>query len=45
MFASGYYGVDGPGSVTGAVGFISLMAAAAVTEEVRYRGVLFRVVE
>ncbi|MGW5864492.1 CPBP family intramembrane glutamic endopeptidase [Streptomyces sp. NPDC055239] len=45
LFASGYYDVDGLGSATGAVGFIGFMAAAAVTEEVMYRGVLFRIVE
>ncbi|MEU6677421.1 CPBP family intramembrane glutamic endopeptidase [Streptomyces sp. NPDC046925] len=45
LFASGYYDVDGIGSASGAVGFIGFMAAAAVTEEVMYRGVLFRIVE
>ncbi|MEU6761234.1 CPBP family intramembrane glutamic endopeptidase [Streptomyces sp. NPDC046853] len=45
LFASGYYDVDGIGSATGAVGFVGFMAAAAVTEEVMYRGVLFRIVE
>ncbi|WP_193512052.1 CPBP family intramembrane glutamic endopeptidase [Streptomyces griseoloalbus] len=41
----GHYEVDGPGSVTGAVGLVGFMAAAAATEEVLYRGVLFRIVE
>lgn len=42
---AGYYEVDGIGSVTGAMGLIGFMAAAAVTEEVLFRGVLFRVIE
>ncbi|MET7294515.1 type II CAAX endopeptidase family protein [Streptomyces griseoloalbus] len=41
----GHYEVDGLGSVTGAVGLFGFMAAAAATEEVLYRGVLFRIVE
>ncbi|MGW1226900.1 CPBP family intramembrane glutamic endopeptidase [Streptomyces sp. NPDC001478] len=41
----GDYRVDGIGSVSGAVGLVGFMAAAAVTEEVVFRGVLFRVVE
>ncbi|MEU2025921.1 CPBP family intramembrane glutamic endopeptidase [Streptomyces sp. NPDC016469] len=41
----GDYEVNGLGSVTGAVGFVGFMAAAAVTEEVVFRGVLFRLVE
>ena len=41
----GYYEVDGMGSVTGAVGLFGFMAAAAVTEEVLFRGVLFRFIE
>lgn len=45
LFASGYYEVDGLGSPTGAVGLFGFMAAAAVTEELLYRGVLFRIVE
>ncbi len=45
LFASGYYDVDGLGSVTGALGLLGFMAAAAATEEVVYRGVLFRIVE
>lgn len=53
MFASvivniaflGDYRVDGFGSVPGAVGLFGFMAAAAVTEELMFRGVLFRIVE
>lgn len=41
----GYYKVDGMGSLTGAVGLFGFMAAAAVTEEVLFRGVLFRFIE
>ncbi|MFJ6465919.1 lysostaphin resistance A-like protein [Streptomyces sp. NPDC091387] len=42
---AGDYAVDGLGSVTGAVGLFGFMAAAAVTEELVFRGVLFRLVE
>ncbi|MFF0227958.1 CPBP family intramembrane glutamic endopeptidase [Streptomyces sp. NPDC004629] len=41
----GYYRVDGLGSPAGAVGLFGFMAAAAVTEELLYRGVLFRIIE
>ncbi|QKG23716.1 Abortive infection protein [Actinomadura verrucosospora] len=41
----GDYRVDGFGSVPGAVGLLGFMAAAAVTEELLFRGVLFRIVE
>lgn len=41
----GGYEVGGLGSVTGAVGLFGFMAAAAVTEELLFRGVLFRIVE
>ncbi len=41
----GGYRVDGLGSVEGAVGLLGFMAAAAVTEEVLFRGVLFRIIE
>ena len=41
----GDYHVHGLGSVTGALGLVGFMAAAAVTEELLFRGVLFRVVE
>jgi membrane protease YdiL (CAAX protease family) len=43
-FLGGYH-VNGMGSVTGAVGLLGFMAAAAVTEELVFRGVLFRIVE
>ncbi|MCM4079248.1 CPBP family intramembrane glutamic endopeptidase [Paractinoplanes hotanensis] len=43
-FLDGYH-VHGLGSVTGAVGLVGFMAAAAVTEELLFRGVLFRVIE
>src|SRR5512140_3524351 len=43
-FLGGYH-VNGLGSVTGAVGLLGFMAGAAVTEEVLFRGVLFRIVE
>lgn len=45
LFASGYYEVDGLGSVTGALGLFGFMAAAAVTEELMFRGILFRIAE
>ncbi|GGO29047.1 CAAX amino protease [Microbispora rosea subsp. aerata] len=41
----GYFRVDGFGSVTGAIGLLGFMTAAAVTEELMFRGVLFRIVE
>ncbi|GGW87365.1 CAAX amino protease [Streptomyces malachitofuscus] len=41
----GHYEVDGLGSVTGAVGLAGFMAAASVTEELLFRGVLFRIIE
>lgn len=41
----GHYSVDGLGSPTGAVGLLGFMAAAAVTEELLYRGVLLRIIE
>jgi membrane protease YdiL (CAAX protease family) len=43
-FVGGYH-VHGLGSVTGAVALFGFMAAAAVTEELFFRGVLFRIVE
>ncbi|WP_399891238.1 lysostaphin resistance A-like protein [Streptomyces sp. BBFR51] len=45
LFASGHYEVDGVGSVQGAVGLVGFMAGAAATEEVLFRGVLFRIIE
>jgi membrane protease YdiL (CAAX protease family) len=41
----GDYSVHGYDSVTGAIGLIGFMAGAAVTEELMYRGLLFRLVE
>ncbi|MEZ7125603.1 lysostaphin resistance A-like protein [Nonomuraea sp. AD125B] len=41
----GGYRIDGMGSVTGALGLVGFMAAAAVTEELLFRGILFRIVE
>lgn len=41
----GYYEVDGIGDPEAVIGLFGFMAAAAVTEEVMYRGVLFRVIE
>ncbi|MFJ8544782.1 lysostaphin resistance A-like protein [Streptomyces sp. NPDC093586] len=45
LFTSGYYEIHGLGSVPGALGLAGFMVGAAVTEEVVYRGVLFRIVE
>lgn len=45
LATSGEYEVHGLGSPTGAVGLFGFMAAAAVTEELLFRGVLFRIVE
>jgi uncharacterized protein len=41
----GGYRVDGFGAPEGAVGLLGLMAAAAVTEELIFRGILFRIIE
>src|SRR5690606_6981799 len=41
----GGYGVDGVGSVASAAGLVGFMAAAAVTEELMFRGILFRLLE
>ncbi|MCK2212338.1 CPBP family intramembrane metalloprotease [Actinomadura sp. ATCC 31491] len=41
----GGYRVDGWGSPAGAAGLLGFMAAAAVTEELLFRGILFRIVE
>lgn len=43
-FLGGYH-VHGLGSVTGALALLGFMAAVAVTEELLFRGVLFRIVE
>ncbi|CAM5468501.1 CPBP family intramembrane metalloprotease OS=Streptomyces tendae OX=1932 GN=GUR47_31270 PE=4 SV=1 [Streptomyces tendae] len=45
LLSSGYYEVEGLGSVQGAIGLVGFMAGAAATEEVVYRGVLFRIIE
>ncbi|MER7189632.1 CPBP family intramembrane glutamic endopeptidase [Streptomyces flaveolus] len=45
LWTAGHYEVEGLGSVTGALGLVGFMAGAAATEEVVYRGVLFRIVE
>lgn len=42
---NGAYHVEGLGSVEGAIGFVGFMAAAATTEELMFRGVLFRIIE
>lgn len=41
----GGYRAEGLGSVTGPIGLFGFMAAAAVTEELMFRGILFRIVE
>ncbi|ROO87164.1 hypothetical protein EDD29_4757 [Actinocorallia herbida] len=41
----GGYRVDGLGSVAGAAALFGFMAAAAVTEELIFRGILFRLIE
>ncbi|MEU5259185.1 CPBP family intramembrane glutamic endopeptidase [Amycolatopsis sp. NPDC021455] len=41
----GDYEIRGWGSVPAAVGLVGFMAAAAVTEELLFRGILFRIVE
>ncbi|MFC4061914.1 CPBP family intramembrane glutamic endopeptidase [Planomonospora corallina] len=41
----GGYRIDGQGSLGGAAGLLGFMAAAAVTEELLFRGILFRIVE
>ncbi|WP_055480858.1 CPBP family intramembrane glutamic endopeptidase [Sphaerimonospora mesophila] len=41
----GGYRIDGFGSVTGAIGLLGVMAAVAVSEELIFRGILFRIVE
>lgn len=41
----GDYEIRGWGSVPGALGLAGFMAAAAVTEELLFRGILFRIVE
>jgi hypothetical protein len=41
----GGYRINGPGSAAGALALFGFMAAAAVTEELIFRGILFRIVE
>jgi uncharacterized protein len=41
----GYYTINGLGTPVGAVGLLGFMAGAAVTEELVFRGILFRIVE
>ncbi|QKW32796.1 CPBP family intramembrane metalloprotease [Actinomadura sp. NAK00032] len=41
----GDYEIDGFGSLTGPIALVGFMAAAAVTEELLFRGVLFRIIE
>ncbi|WP_189335514.1 CPBP family intramembrane glutamic endopeptidase [Actinoplanes ianthinogenes] len=43
-FLGGYH-VEGWGSPAGALGLLGFMAAAAVSEELLFRGVLFRIIE
>ncbi|TGG83898.1 CPBP family intramembrane glutamic endopeptidase [Streptomyces albus] len=45
LYTAGFYEIDGFGSVAGALGLAGFMAGAAATEEIVYRGVLFRIVE
>ncbi|PRX97983.1 CPBP family intramembrane glutamic endopeptidase [Allonocardiopsis opalescens] len=41
----GFYRIDGLGSPMSALGLLGFMAAVAVTEELMWRGVLFRIIE
>ncbi|MFG2594031.1 CPBP family intramembrane glutamic endopeptidase [Streptomyces sp. NPDC048438] len=45
IYFNAHYEINGLGSLTGAVGLAGFMAAAAATEEVMFRGVLFRIIE
>lgn len=45
LAALGNYSVHGPGTPIGALALLGFMAAAATTEELIFRGVLFRIVE
>ncbi|GAA1081251.1 MULTISPECIES: CPBP family intramembrane glutamic endopeptidase [Kitasatospora] len=45
IYVLGDYTVHGFGSPTGAIGLVGFMAGAAVTEELMFRGLLFRLVE
>ncbi|MEW2296466.1 CPBP family intramembrane glutamic endopeptidase [Streptomyces sp. NPDC006743] len=45
LYFLGDYEVHGSGSLTGAIALVGFMAGAAVTEELMFRGLLFRLVE
>jgi uncharacterized protein len=45
IWVLGYYRIDGPGTVLGALGVLGAMVAAATTEELIFRGILFRHLE
>ncbi|MFJ9662591.1 lysostaphin resistance A-like protein [Streptomyces griseoflavus] len=45
IYVNAHYEINGLGSVSGAVGLIGFMAAASVTEELLFRGILFRIIE
>ncbi|MFH8759208.1 lysostaphin resistance A-like protein [Streptomyces atroolivaceus] len=45
IYVSAHYEINGLGSVSGAAGLVGFMAAASVTEELIFRGVLFRIIE
>ncbi|MEU5088462.1 CPBP family intramembrane glutamic endopeptidase [Streptomyces sp. NPDC021356] len=45
IYFLGDYQVHGFGSATGAIGLVGFMAGAAITEELMFRGLLFRLVE
>ncbi|WP_030831282.1 CPBP family intramembrane glutamic endopeptidase [Streptomyces hygroscopicus] len=45
LYVYGAYEVHGFGSLTGAIGLVGFMTGAAVTEELMFRGLLFRLVE
>ncbi|MGW3683508.1 CPBP family intramembrane glutamic endopeptidase [Streptomyces prasinus] len=45
IYVNAHYEINGLGSVSGAVGLVGFMAAASVTEELIFRGILFRIIE
>jgi membrane protease YdiL (CAAX protease family) len=45
IYVNAHYEINGLGSVSGAVGLVGFMAAASVTEELLFRGILFRIIE
>ncbi|MFG2431729.1 CPBP family intramembrane glutamic endopeptidase [Streptomyces sp. NPDC048590] len=45
IYFNAHYEINGLGSPVGALGLVGFMAAAAATEEVIFRGVLFRIIE